>query len=120
MVPGWRPQHSAIVARYIFDVLARTQYVSDLLYEVVEETQALPAYASLVILPSTTGELLFQDLEGGPLRPLRDEPWEREEHWETTALVNLAEKYPDLADLRPARPESALDRDVCLGARVVP
>ncbi|GAA4608135.1 hypothetical protein BJY16_006686 [Actinoplanes octamycinicus] len=57
---------------------------------------------------TSAGEVVMNDEEDGPLRPA--DPAERD-----FALARAAERHPELAHLRPPRPQAAVTCDKCHG-----
>lgn len=77
---------------------------------------ALPIYADLggYILLRPDGELLFVDIDQDP-QDVRVMTTSIEPRWRTLALVVGSEKYPELRELLPVRPNGAQDCRTCGG-----
>jgi hypothetical protein len=111
MVPGWKPEHAAIVERYVNEYLGGEANADDIYRKLAEQTNALPAYADIggIILLYPSGDLVLYDDCGMKPEPVNDRTWEN------IALISVADQYPQLADLRPVRPNDSPDCTACAG-----
>jgi hypothetical protein len=102
-----------MVAKHLAELLAREPdpYSRDLSLRVASVTGCLPIYEDMggTILLAPSGDLFFYDDGSETMNPVEDRVWEN------IALVSLAKKYPDLAEVLPVRPENAVDCPLCLG-----
>ena len=109
MLPNWNER----LARVIEDLCSKAQCdLSDSPFaqgcrQVALETRALPVYCDLGgwLVITSGGSILHYDVNLG-------EPAER---WKRLALVMAADRYPELEELRPVRPEGARTCHHCNG-----
>jgi hypothetical protein len=79
---------------------------------IAREMQALPVYKDLggTLGFNAEGTVLFLALDSEQVRPVIDHGWT------IVAAVAASEKYPELRDILPERPPTAITCAMCLGA----
>lgn len=83
--------------------------------EAAARTGGVPVHADLggVLVLATDGSVLHYDPEGGRVSPVEDI------RWQLLALVKAARAFPDLRQLRPGMPDTAVACERCGGRGVI-
>jgi hypothetical protein len=113
--------HSAEIRQAIENRLAEYLSRPDEVWgvaDIARQYNALPVYLDMggMLFLTPSGDVFFLGNEDGDsMQP------ETSIEWRTIAAVVASEKYPELAALRPQRPDSAIDCPECGGTgRVMP
>jgi hypothetical protein len=112
MNPRVTSEISAAIRRLIADIAQQTEPSID--KEVVEATGELPVYkgwtGALAVTPA--GEVIFYDYETKAGES-------RDEGWQVLAITKAARRFPELKDLAPPKPSTAVSCPSCGGLGTV-
>ena len=113
MIPDWTFRHRWRVWRHVRRLRRSTSVLSADVWdrELAKSTGCLPVYADMggTLLLSPSGEITCFDHGTDEIGPANDAGWE------SIARMFAAERFPDLADIRPVRPSEAVDCPNCGG-----